>query len=454
MHITIGGLVAVTNNWTKLYFSVWYAVGVLLLLNILTAFFLNHFAEYLRRISLKRVAGKDAAPVDPTVSNPSSVANSSPLLDSAIATDTETKGELLVEPLLTPNAKVMSPTGGQVQSPSHTSPSSSIAPISSVKRRTSLYTEFNNSIFASEDDRTKLVEWFSTHDPALKSASVDAVGKSSGESTVPDSSTQELKGNDQETHRVTLQTPFTERRSSLKRPSYQESDMKTPARTSQAVVVPSIAEETNEKDDDDDDDDSFVDEEIDEEIFVDMDKNFQTLLDGALMNYCDENSSISLSFSNSKMKVKSLRSSITSASDGNGAALDDASLSTKERRRSGLKSMFRSRGESILYHERNVQKNMESHHLSAGYRFRTKKAVLDWMYGVNQISRIERAAVLIQFARDGEESSVFSSERSLACYKMRSKYASLFKAAPFAFVLLRFFERPLWTFYHTEVFTN
>ena len=146
-----------------------------------------------------------------------------------------------------------------------------------------------------------------------------------------------------------------------------------------------------------------------------------------------------------------MRASITSASDQSAVALDAASFSTKERQRSGLMSIFRSQRESILYHEQNLQKNIESHHLSASYSFRTKKAVLDWMYGVNQISRIERAAVLIQFARDGEESSVFSSERSLACYKLRSKYSSLFKAAPFDFVLLRFFERPLWTFYHTEV---
>lgn len=442
MHITIGGLVAVTNNWTKLYFSIWYAVGVLLLLNILTAFFLNHLAEYLRRLSnKKRVltdnAQKGSASVDPFQSG-----ESSPVLSSPDSVETEMKGEVISQPLFTPNAKE------SVQSPTNNSPSSNIAPTSSAKRRTSLYTEFSSSIFASEEDRTKLVEWFSTHDPTLKSPSSEVVVKTPQQEPSihhAHGSVHQSKESDDENHRVTLQTPFKDRRSSLQNKSFRESEMKTP--------VPSVvaASKVAEAKDAFQDDDSFIDEEIDDEILVDMDNNFQALLEGALMNYYDENSSISLSFSNSRMKVKSVRGSITAASDNSGAALDGASFSTKERRRSGLMSVFRSRQESMRFHERNLQKNIESHHISPSFRFRTKEAVLDWMYGVNQISRVERAAVLIQFARDGEEHSVFSSERSLTCYKLRSKYSALFKAAPFAFVLLRFFERPLWTFYHTEV---
>lgn len=75
-------------------------------------------------------------------------------------------------------------------------------------------------------------------------------------------------------------------------------------------------------------------------------------------------------------------------------------------------------------------------------------SIYEWMYSESPISAYEKAAVLIQFARDGEEHSITCTERSLQCYRLRSQYGMIFKAAAACFALLRFFERPLWTYDH------
>eukprot|EP01032_Pedospumella_encystans_P016984 gene16984-19355_t len=72
----------------------------------------------------------------------------------------------------------------------------------------------------------------------------------------------------------------------------------------------------------------------------------------------------------------------------------------------------------------------------------------EWMYGANQISPHEKAAVLIQFARDGEEHSIFSSPRGLACFRLRTSLAPLFKVCSLVFALLKFLQRPAWTYDH------
>ena len=47
MHITTDGFVAVTTEWAQIFFGLWYAFGVLLLMNILIAFFLVQIQDYL-----------------------------------------------------------------------------------------------------------------------------------------------------------------------------------------------------------------------------------------------------------------------------------------------------------------------------------------------------------------------------------------------------------------------
>lgn len=49
MHITTSGFVAVIGKKAELFFAIWYIVGVLFLLNVLTSFVLNQFTAYLAR---------------------------------------------------------------------------------------------------------------------------------------------------------------------------------------------------------------------------------------------------------------------------------------------------------------------------------------------------------------------------------------------------------------------
>jgi hypothetical protein len=49
MHITTSGFVAVIGKKAELFFAIWYIVGVLFLLNVLTSFVLTQFTDYLAR---------------------------------------------------------------------------------------------------------------------------------------------------------------------------------------------------------------------------------------------------------------------------------------------------------------------------------------------------------------------------------------------------------------------
>lgn len=51
MHVTTSGFVATTNQTAEIFFTCWYVFGVLFLLNILIAYFLNDIVEYLRKSS-------------------------------------------------------------------------------------------------------------------------------------------------------------------------------------------------------------------------------------------------------------------------------------------------------------------------------------------------------------------------------------------------------------------
>lgn len=48
MHVTVSGFVAATSQWAEVFFAFWYAVGVLLLLNVITAFVVSEFISFLR----------------------------------------------------------------------------------------------------------------------------------------------------------------------------------------------------------------------------------------------------------------------------------------------------------------------------------------------------------------------------------------------------------------------
>ena len=119
-------------------------------------------------------------------------------------------------------------------------------------------------------------------------------------------------------------------------------------------------------------------------------------------------------------------------------------------------SSKQAKSRSITMHEEHIRKAMENHHLEAPPTWGVaagatiRQSLMDWMYNEDHISPHEKAAVLVQFARDGEEHNISCSERSLTCYRLRAQYSWLFRAVSCVYALLRFFERPLWTFDHDD----
>ncbi len=51
MHVTASGFTAIKGEWSELFFAAWYCFGVLLMLNVLTAVFLNEFTSYLELLT-------------------------------------------------------------------------------------------------------------------------------------------------------------------------------------------------------------------------------------------------------------------------------------------------------------------------------------------------------------------------------------------------------------------
>ncbi|RYH05590.1 hypothetical protein EON65_44275, partial [archaeon] len=100
---------------------------------------------------------------------------------------------------------------------------------------------------------------------------------------------------------------------------------------------------------------------------------------------------------------------------------------------------------SISMHEENIRKHMLLHHISPK---EPSKNVFHIMYGNSgEISKVEKAAMLVQFARDGEEHTVFTTRIALFAYKLYNDSIYVFKIAAFLYVLLRCVERPYWTFH-------
>ncbi|RYG94520.1 hypothetical protein EON65_57370, partial [archaeon] len=69
MHVIASGCVAAVGTWAEIFFYSWYACGVLLLLNIMIALFLNQFVEYLEALQEQQEKkGAKATPALPPAS--------------------------------------------------------------------------------------------------------------------------------------------------------------------------------------------------------------------------------------------------------------------------------------------------------------------------------------------------------------------------------------------------
>ena len=77
----------------------------------------------------------------------------------------------------------------------------------------------------------------------------------------------------------------------------------------------------------------------------------------------------------------------------------------------------------------------------------TIKSIKQWIHNTS-LNEYEKCAVLIQFARDGEEHSIFASTYSLLAFRLRSYLSPYLRYTSALLLLLKFFERPLWTYSH------
>jgi hypothetical protein len=88
----------------------------------------------------------------------------------------------------------------------------------------------------------------------------------------------------------------------------------------------------------------------------------------------------------------------------------------------------------------------EHHHL----RRELHSSMKDWVAWRTQLEPHEAAAVLIQYARDGGHYTLFSTQSALTCYRYRQKLAMLFRVCCWCLLFLKVFERPYWTSYTSD----
>lgn len=549
MHITTSGMVAVDGQWSELFFAAFYAFGVLYLLNVLTAVFLNEFMGYLEKVAVERRKAAALAVIsrmltveqeklaaangqhNPDLSMGSHVSsdgsesyvgmsainqslllqlerdqhkanqdteqsgNKRTLIERLFGWHTPVKGDPKSESVTSNSRQNMSALfSSRSEDSNHDSYVSSInnsmhfgssynRPIQKIIRpvqpspaeivRQELDNDrasrFSKSIFESSSGRKKLESWISRYYPKsltgkrrgsgtsrptvtgnislheilidnpLTSSSVAGAeilasedsdtnsgdnllhrSKVASPESKNDSRLSELQS---EKKGVTLGTGSTKKRRSKKRSADKEplviGSPNTERRKSAALSLFTAATSAEE-------DSDSSDEDPDMDIVVDINANGP--------EFKDTEDSLSLS------------NVIAAAGTG-----DDDSVvppSDKEVDELEMNTDFNARSLSVnIQREKNILKHLSARNIAPR---KPKTSLLHWMYGNNQLSPHERAAVLIQFAREGDEHSIFSSERALACYRMRSRLAQLFRLTSFVYALLKFFERPVWTYHKSD----
>lgn len=105
----------------------------------------------------------------------------------------------------------------------------------------------------------------------------------------------------------------------------------------------------------------------------------------------------------------------------------------------------------LIYKEYKLLKELENHSIPLSLSNKNK-SLLKFIYSPNYstINLIERGAVLLQFARDGREHSINFSSLSLDSYRLRSRISPLLRLVSYFLIILRIFERPVWTYFHDD----
>lgn len=404
MHITASGFVAVSNQWAEVFFALWYAIGVLFLLNLLTAVLLNEFASYLQQvssISKADTANPKSKDGDNTTLNNGKVTDSS---SSSSAVLNTVKGGLvrlrnfLALPFITltqfapvtavGRAGIASDRSGQDDTKKGAmfgrmfswassaedqvnvgSPHETNSKGQGSNRRNSILPTYNKSIFADTSDRLHLDDWVSTYYLALKK----------NENRISLS-----VGNERESNDVLVLPRLTEVSGSVRNPISRPIDRSSGLGAEQGLNS----------------------------------QNFSQIL--------------------------SVRESLT--------PLETPFIDDTQRER-GLSSPAvpmsptTAKANSIRSHERAISEEISNRNLNLSHKFQRRQSIFwNLMYAENDMKSYEKAAVLIQFARDGEEHSIASNRRALTCFRIRMKLSNLFRIAAAVLCVLRFFERPLWTF--------
>ena len=77
-------------------------------------------------------------------------------------------------------------------------------------------------------------------------------------------------------------------------------------------------------------------------------------------------------------------------------------------------------------------------------------SLFDWCYKKDLVNPVEEAAVLLQGAIDGEDPELFTSRRGLWCFQKRTQFAAVFRVCSMLYSFLKVFQRPMWTYTHTN----
>lgn len=473
MHVTTAGFVAATSQYAEIFFTAWYVIGVLLLLNILIAVFLNQFVEYLQTLQEqeKRAKAKEdaaaeaevikqsaAAPEptsskygsiedDPSMPTPSAASNFTRygISIDRFPDDKHALRRTSTEPVTSEEPdgiRSLAYTKEQLRSPPR--PVKSVSPQSKVLSA-GLRNTFSSSLFASPAEREKLMLKMQAHTPKARGLAptersfADIPSERKVQASV-DSETSSQPSVDKYTmnaiqmdifnkekafkkkHKAGLGQSLLDRSASpgaavTTRPFFGMDSAKYVAKFVVAGTGAVADEEAATNAYDSDEDTHGFHHDLDEPIYVDL-----------------------------ELMVKRLGTA--SEEEGHTAhsvhqVMKRAAVSVDHQERASASG----RDDSISAHETSILKHLNQRHLPAQP---ISSSLFDLMYGHTEISAYEKAAILVQFARDGEEHHIFSNKRSLSCYKWRNKLSYVFKVLAFVYVILRFWERALWTYDHDQ----
>jgi Na+-transporting methylmalonyl-CoA/oxaloacetate decarboxylase gamma subunit len=431
MHVTTSGFVASQSQWAEVFFACFYAVGVLFMLNIVTAVVINQFVGYLQSVSKAKddselhretrsdensVAAKKSLEEEQTVDNPMPISQPNislePTFSKSVFSSTQKRRFLSL--LIAANTPTVE---SQEQVANETTPTISF---SSPQAPSTI----NNK---DRQPRTPLLH---SRQNIIESASVNRYG--SMDNSVESSTIGPMSCNatvnpiilTPEPHRISdhksnFAEAITPVKSNAKTSNMQSqqkfaggnvssfhalrlSESAQKLRNSTTSVVEDMVGDSADDDDDDDDDDDIYDEEmIADEANVEESDGMDPIVIGLAM----QPGSISPQPPGALLSTIKSPSASPYLEDEEGGGSDD-------------------------------DKDCNEYEQSGWFR---------WMFGTSHIARLQRAAVLVQFAREGSQKVMCSSASALFCFRWRSRGATVFRVAAVCFACIRFFARPQWS---------